>query len=46
MSNKNWDKLSTLMDKTINQTVSNLVKVALFFRFLSDEKTIIDLCFS
>ncbi len=43
---KNWNKISTLLNKTINYTVHNLVKIAVFLRFLSDEKTIINICFS
>ena len=43
---KNWDKLSTLLDKTIKSTVHNLLKITVFFRFLSDEKTVINIHFS
>ena len=44
---KNWNKLLTLLDKTTNQTVHNLISIAVFFTFLSDEKTIIkNICFS
>ncbi len=48
MSNKqkNCDKLSALVDKKINQTVNNLVKITMFCRFLLDEKMIINICFS
>ncbi len=38
--------LSTLLDKTINKTVHDLVKVAILFRFLTDEKTSMNICFS
>ncbi len=40
---KNWDKLETLLDKTLNQTIQNLVKVAVLVRFLSEEKTSINI---
>ena len=30
-------KLSFFLDKTINQTIHNLVKIVMFFRFLFDE---------
>ena len=45
MSKKNWDKLTTLLDKTLNQTVHNLVKVVMLFRFFSDETRNINICF-
>ncbi len=37
--------MGQIINKTINQTVQKLVKKAVFIRFLSYEKTIIDICF-
>ena len=46
MIKNHLDKLSTLLDKTMNLTVHDLVKIVLFFRFLSNEKKIIKIHFS
>ena len=46
MSKNNWTKVSTLLDKTINKTIHNLVKVAVLFSFLSNKKLSRNICFS
>ncbi len=43
---KKWDKLLALLDETINKTVHKLIKIAVFIRFLSDEKKITNYFFS